>query len=362
VSAARVALLIAGGLGAAGCPNRAALPACPTAHLLVSVAADADPGGPVYLADDFAGATGYPYAIERADTLDAVLRSTDDGTALALLAPAAGGLVVVNGGAAARRFDGAGTLLWTAGYGAFLGVRAGLGAGDRLLVADAGSLWLLAPDGTVAWKRPLPDTVDEVVQVLGDGDSGYWVVGQFQQNVAPWIASGPDGDRGGLFVLHVDQSGSVIGAGASGYSNNDLSRPAVASQDAAGAPMLVVRYQPNGSFPTAEAFDGAGQLLWSRPSTDRLETDGAGNLVGLSISGPTLVIKRLDASGSEVATTTHDLFASRPSSVQMATAPVSGGVLVAGAPFDAASCPSAHFLLRVDTPSLAVTDLPLGLR
>jgi hypothetical protein len=361
VIAGRAALLVAAGLGAAGCPNQAAAPGCPTAHYLVAVAADAEPGGPVYVADDLALTAGYPYAVERADTLDPVLRSNDDGTDIALLAPAAGGVIVVNGGAAARRFDAAGALLWTIDYGAFVGVRAGLDAGDRLVVGDVRSVRLFEPDGTVGWEQPLPDTVEEVVQVIGDREGGTWVVGQFHQDVAPWISSPPQGQPGGLFVLHFDGSGAVIGAGVDGYSSSDLSRPAVASKDAAGAPMLVVRYYPNLSSYVADAFDSTGQLLWSRPSTDWLETDSDGNLVALSVSAGTLVMKRLDATGSEVATANYDPFATGEGSLGITTAPMSGGILVAGELFAAGSCADKHFLLRVDTPSLTVTRLDLGL-
>ncbi len=355
-------LLVAAGLGAAGCPNRAAAPGCPTGHYLVAVAADADPNGSVYVADYLALTAGYPYAVERADTLKAVLQSNDDGTDIELLSPAAGGVIVVNGGAAARRFDAAGALLWTIGYGAFVGVRAGLGVGDRLVVGDARSVRSFEPDGAVGWAQPLPDTVEELVQVIGDGESGYWVVGQFQQSVAPWISSPPQGQSGGLFLLHLDGSGVVIGAGVDGYSNNDFSRPAVASKDAAGAPMLVVRYFPNGSYQVADAFDGAGQLLWSRSSTDLIATDSGGTLVALSSSSGALVMKRLDATGSQVATATYAVFATGEGYLEMTTAPTNGGVLVAGERLVTGSCANRHFLLRIETPTLTVTRLDLGLR
>ncbi|HTQ04417.1 MAG TPA: hypothetical protein VMI54_11190 [Polyangiaceae bacterium] len=349
-------------LGAAGCQNQAALPGCPTAHHLVAVAADADPGGPVYVADDVAKSPGYAYSVERAGTLDAILQSEDDGTPIALLAPAAGGVIVVNGGAAARRFDASGALLWTVGYGAFVGVSAGLGADDRLAVADQGSVRLLEADGTSAWEQPLPETVNDLVQVLGDGQSGYWAIGEFEHDVAPWIVGPPAGESGGVFVLHFDGSGNVIGAGVGTSTSNDFSHPAVASKDTAGAPMLVVRYWPNLSSYVADAFDGAGQLLWSRPSADPIAADTDGNLLSLSVSKGTLGLARLDATGSELASADYSPFATGGGAVELTTAPTAGGILVAGEQFDSAgSCDDRHFLLRVDTASLAVTPLALGL-
>jgi hypothetical protein len=362
VIAARAAAVIAVALAAAGCPTDPGAPVCPDGHYLVAVAADGADPSTVYVADDFSRTAGYPYIVGHADTLQPILRTADDGTSLALLAPAAGGVVVVNGGAAARRFDATGAALWTIGYGASVGVTATLIDGDRLVVADKSSLRVFEADGTAGWELALPDTVEQVVQVIGDRSGGFWFVGQFEQNLAPWIASPPAGTSGGLFVLHFDAGGAVIGAGVDGFSNNEFTHPAVAAKDAAGAPMLVVPYFPNGSSPVAVAFDGTGKVLWSQSSTARLETDAEGNLLSISSGGGRAIdLARLDATGSQVASATFALAGTDTGDLSTTTAPVSGGILVAGEHVGSGGCPDQHFLLHVDTASLGVTSLKVGL-
>lgn len=365
----RALLVVAFAIGTTGCPNKAEVPACPEGHYLVAVAADREPGGTIYVADSVPPHVGYPYTVERASSLIPVLRSTNDGSPLALLAPASGGMIVVNGGAAARRFDAPGALLWTLGYAASVGVQAALTGQDRLVVADTQSLRLFNSDGSAVWEKALPETTERVLQVVGDREDGSWVLGTFAGTFLPWVnvAVPPPGVPSGPFVLHFDGSGAVIGAGAWDASLDDGDNQVVMAIDAADAPMLLAKRRPKGAPPVATAFDSAGHVLWSRPlayGVD-LEVDPDGNVLALSRSSTpgTLLINRWDATGGQGADTSFSIETGGAGGMLFSVAPVAGGVVVAGELLEQGQygCPRRHFLLQIATDNLDVAPLPLGL-
>ncbi|HZL20575.1 MAG TPA: hypothetical protein VFG23_22780, partial [Polyangia bacterium] len=104
-------------LGIAGCLPAGQSDGCATPWI---AAVAAGPSGTIYLASSSLQ-LGAPYEVTRANDGASIWRGTEDGTTLGLLAPSTGGVVVVNGGAAARRLDASGTLMWEIGYGTTVG-------------------------------------------------------------------------------------------------------------------------------------------------------------------------------------------------------------------------------------------------
>ena len=94
---------------------------------------------------------------------DGRIRATfsPDGTTPGLLAPEAGGFILVNGGAAARRFDATGGLVAAIGYGlpapddSLASSAAALLGGDQLLIADAGAVRLYDAGWSTLWEHDL---------------------------------------------------------------------------------------------------------------------------------------------------------------------------------------------------------------
>lgn len=365
---ARLAVIAGILIGAAGCPNQAAVPECTDSHYLSAVAADAPSGDLIYIVDSAPNVAGYPYAVERADTLAPILNSSNDGSDLALLTPATGGVIVVNGGAAARRFDSSGTLLWTAGYGALVGVSAGLTSGDRLVVADRDGVRLFEPDGTAAWGFAFPDAVEEVFQVVGDRQDGAWVLGIFSGDLTPWVIvpTQPARPPSGPFILHVNGSGAIVGANAWDGSSDERDNQLLMSVDASGAPVLVFRNRLKAGAPVLGGFDGAGQPLWSQPlgSGALVAADSDGNLLMLSGTYGILEVDRPDAASGQIASATFAIDMDDSGTFQMSVAAIPGGLLLAGErfPVSGETCPRTHFLLQVSTAQLSVSRLSLGLR
>jgi hypothetical protein len=351
---------------------------------LVAVAADATPNGPTYLTqttDTGSTYVGKPYSVDAGPPFHSIFRSTTDATFLALLAPRAGGVVVVNGGAAARRFDASGTLSWTVGYGTLVGVKAALTPDDHLFLADAASVRLFGPDGAAVWERTLP-LASEASWLLSDRADGVWIVGRMSSVFPPWVPGppSPDGDPVGHFILHFNGSGDVVGgdAWAGPHERGTTVTTAVVGAGPGGAPMLVVlghtdeddsdapvfglpRPHPFGAF--VVSFDGVGQRLWSRivDARVRLASDPDGNLIALASAENTelLLIDRWDGNGAEIMGTSFSVLATKPGRLDWTSAPAPGGVVVAGQHMVEQSvpggCPKEHFVLRIDTAHLEVT-------
>jgi hypothetical protein len=377
-------------LGAMGCQFFRDRPACDGQHILVAVAPDATPGGPTYLVDRLSPDDGTRFTVERAGDLSSIVRSTSDGTAIALLAPASGGVVVVNGGAAARRFDASGKALWTIGYGATVGVAADLVGGeelDDLVVADAASVRRYAADGTLRWERALPTPTRTVSQVVGDRAGGAWVVGTFMGGpFPPWITTqpAPIGELPKHFILRFDAAGNVVSGHAwDSFQDGDVTlRQVLVAVDATGASVLVVAgvtdlqglaapafgITTRGSQTFAAGLDAAGGLLWSRAvdAGAALAVDAAGTVLALSpsTSPSSLAIARWGDDGTDVAQATVSVGSDTTGSLSWVTAPVADGVVVAGQHLEtdtseSATCAHENFLMRVDTATLQSTPLPL---
>jgi hypothetical protein len=381
VSPLSLAALALAALILTGCPTDPNAGSC-GGHSLVAVAADATPSGPIYLADLSSASEGLPYTIDLGSTFKPIFQSTSDATALALLAPRSGGAIVVNGGVAARRVDASGTLLWVVGYGTRIGVSAALAAGERFVMADPASVRLFGPDGTAVWEHALPDGTHDILQVVADRADGVWIVGTIDGgNFPPWVATNapPAGHATGHFILHLNGNGDVIGGDASDsiHDGGATILQAVVGSGPNGAPILVVlaygiedgvaapaygfaMRHATGAF--AASFDGAGQRLWTR-AVDwgaRLEADGDGNVLALAPAPGALLIERWDANGAQLAGTSFSIDASHAGSPTWTSAPVAGGIVVAGQILvpqmpNGGSCPSTHFLARVDTAHLQVT-------
>jgi hypothetical protein len=365
-TAAGGALLAVAALGALGCSNQGEAPACGSSRYLLAVAPDAQQAGVIYVADSAPPVAGYPYAVEQADTLAPILMSTNDGSALALLAPAAGGVIVVNGGAAARRFGTSGLDL-TIGYETSVGVSAALAAGDRLVTADLASVRLYETDGTRAWEVALPGSVDQIFQVVSDREDGVWVLGTFSANLLPLVPTSVTGSGSGPFILHLDGAGTVLGA--NGWSGSKAARDnqLVMTVDAGGAPVLVFRNRQGASPPVAGSYDRAAQPGGLQEIDDGvlLEADAAGNLLALSAQTGTLHIAHFDVTNGATGGNSFAFDAINAGALSVSAAPVAGGVLLTGERYGTAGpgdiCPSTHFLVSVSTADLSVTKLPLGL-
>ncbi|HTA20099.1 MAG TPA: hypothetical protein VK989_12460 [Polyangia bacterium] len=378
-------------------------------------------GGPTYVLRGVGFAQGDPYTLARTDRAAPIASIVGDGTAAALLAPAAGGVIVVGDGAAAQRFDATGTSLWTVGYDA-VGAQAALvgdgGPDDRMIVADATTVRALAADGTITWERALDGATTGVSQVVADRAGGAWVVGAFTGDFPPWV-SGVRKDGlavRGHFILRFDGAGDVVAANAwddtsdaglawtqalavaRGDGSTELVLVGGANPGSGAVPALDIA-RDDGDGPFVVTFDATGALLWSHP-LDRgveLAADGDGNLLALSVLASSssdagapppastglvgssattsvvrsLLIERWDASGAPLGDRTA--VPVRTTSLGVLTwtsAPTSGGIVVAGqwlaAPQSDESvvveCPQPAFAFRAQTESLLITPLTVVAR
>jgi hypothetical protein len=382
VMPSRLTVCAALALAASACTNKAGEPACPDRHYLVAVAADANASGPIYVADDQAGNTGYwyvtaddgsspgySYVIEHADNREPVFRGTNDGSALALLTPSSGGVIVVNGGAAARRIDASGKLLWTVGYGTVTGVFADLTTADVLFVADAEGVRAFALDGSELWKHEWPGQVSTVLRVVSDRAGGAWVLGtdaSFGQS--PSDGSSGDTPSAGPFVAHLDGNGAWLGAHAWADTDYPYANQIIMTVDENGTPLLLAMSAPDGGSSEFTAFDASAMPLWRTLAPTQgllLASDAAGNPFVITYGGITyhdgrLEIARLGSMGSVGAATTVAR-APSPSALDLATAAGRNGILVVGQWSSGdVSCPTSHFLSLVNTADLEVTPLALG--
>jgi hypothetical protein len=349
----RGALLIGVVLGAGACPNRAAEPGCLDGHFITAVAADADPAGTIYVADGGALGVGYPTTVARAASWKPVWTGQGDGTGLGVLAPASGGVIVVNSGAAARRFDASGAPIWTIGYGAFVGVNAALTGSDRLVVVDLDGARMFGPDGTPLWGAALPAGALQVFQVVADRADGVWILGRLGS---------------GTFIHHLDGNGAVLASVAVNGSQDQRDSQLLVTTDAGGAAVLVLRHRTYSGPPMLDAYDSDGASLWSRNLTEGgiLATDGAGDMFVLSGMHGTLTVARSDMTGAGTPTS-FAIDDRDKGGFTIVTAPRPDGMLVAGERYDVTgvdtvSCPWGHFLLQIASADLTVAALPLGLR
>ncbi len=400
-------------LGLAGCPNDLGSADCDQRRVL-AVADDGATGGPTYVLRGAGFAQGVPYTLARTDRMAPLASVIGDGTTAELLAPAAGGVIVVGDGAAAQRFDATGTSLWTVGYDA-VGAHAALVGDDRVIVADPTTVRVVSPDGTIAWERALDGATTGVSQVVADRAGGAWVVGAFTGGFPPWVAFDGADARAvvGHFILRFDGAGDVVAANAwEDTSDAGLAFTqafAVARADGTTELVLVGGANPGsgavpgldidssgGDGPFVVAFDATGVLLWSHQLLRGVElaADDAGNLMALSVSaaagdagapppvttglvGSTppsatttlaydLLIERLDASGAPLGSRTA--VPVRTTSLGVLTwtsAPTKGGIVVAGqwlaAPQSDESvvveCPQPAFAFRAQTETLLITPL-----
>jgi hypothetical protein len=354
-SCAVVALLLT------GCPTNPSAPACPSGHYLVAAAADATASGPIYVVDDVANAVGHPYLVERAATGEAVFHGTNDGTTLALLAPSTGGVIVVNGGAAALRFDASGALLWAVGYGATPEVRATLMADDRLFVGDPQSAHAFAPDGSSLWKVALPAHISELFQVVADRVDGAWVLGRFEGDIGSWLDDGISPGSAGPFIAHFGGDGTLLGAHAWGGSVDPGDNQFVLGLDGSGMPRLLVESRPGYGSPTMMAFDASATPLWTTFVTPgaRFQADVDGNVYAMRYEADGLHAERWDAEGNAGASALIARLPAGNEPSSFVTAAGRSGVLVAGE-FTAGRCPSRRFLLQVDA-NLQATPLPYAM-
>ena len=312
-----------------------------------------------------------------------------DGTTPGLLAPEAGGFILVNGGAAARRFDATGGLVAAIGYGlpapdgSLASSAAALLGGDRLLIADAGAVRLYDAGWSTLWEHALGAA--SITAAASDGAGGAWVVGTFAgDDFPPWVTSGtppqsgpygpffvepntplqtPGSDPSDPFVLHLDGAGVEIGGGA--WVTPVSFTQAIGAADVAGQPMVVLLGLTTYGDRFVAALDGGGNLLWSQPAdfTARLAGDESGRVFQLSEVEGTVVVDRLDtATGKSTAQIfTGVQIAAREHAV-WTTAPDASGFVIAGhlTEDDAQPCTPDDFLLQVDAGSMTVTSLPLG--
>ncbi len=412
----------ASALGLAGCPDLSGSQC--DQHQVLAVSDDRAAGGATYVLRGVGFAQGDPYTLARTDRVAPLASLVGDGTPAALLAPAAGGVIVVGDGAAAQRFDATGTSLWTVGYDA-VGAQADLAGDDRLIVADSTTVRAVSPDGTTTWERALDGATTGVSQVVADRAGGAWVVGAFTGAFPPWVAGVRADGRAvyGHFILRFDGAGAVVAANAwddtgvpdlawtqalavaRGEGSTELLLVGVA--DSGGAIPALGIENAYGDRPFVVAFDAAGSLLWSRPLDRgvRLAVDDVGNLLALSASASSvdagapatstglvsgaplsvtqtvtggLVVERWDASGAPLAASDPATPTRTTVSVQMTSsgvltwtsAPTSGGIVVAGqwlaAPQSDDSviveCPQRAFAFRAQTESLLVTPLTVVAR
>lgn len=350
---------------------------CDAGHL-AAIAADAQTGHDYVALTSVAGAS---YAIVDTSTLKPIWSATGDGTPVQLLAPSTGGVLVINGGAAARRIDGSGALLWSAGYADIVGVLATLSGVDGLLVADAQSIRGYGSDGTPAWDEALPGAITAEAALVSDRQGGAWLVGSFSGGLPPWVAAAASSaghQPSGPFVLHFDGQGAEIGGGAWNIPGLAFHR-AVEAADAAGAPMLLVIGDSGGidapafgltasagAVSVAAAFGPTGQILWSRTtaSVPDPQADAEGNLLVLSGSSGVFSVERWDPTGTPGPAVDFTVDATKRAGLQWSSAPIAGGLVVGGEQIVPSSddedtfCNGRHFLVQITTEPLAVNPLP----
>jgi hypothetical protein len=350
-------------LGAAGCqPLTSSSTNCSTLSY-GGIAADASDTiyvavtSTVYPEPPYAGGS---YLVERATDGKVFWNGDSDGTAIGLVAPQTDGVVVVGGGAAARRIDASGVVDCTIGYGAMAGSSAAVTDTGDFATADTEAVRLFQADGTPIWERSLPPTLGGIPQVLGDRAGGVWVLGVLQQ-------SGP-------LIVHIDGSGTTVGANDSwapgGNGGLTLGRAAVAV-DAAGAPILVIVQGGGSSGVRATAFDRAAQFLWSRalsPTTLAgvygplvgLQVDRAGDLFEIEALNDSLTISRWDAQGNLLGSAPFSPSNAGTGGLDWVSAPDAGGILIAGVRTMFAEdfrCGHERFIVRVDTNTMQVTPV-----
>jgi len=367
------ALLIA----AAGCKGDAGS-AC-AAGTLAAVAVDAQTPSRTYVA--LTSVAGAAYSILDASNLSTLWSATDDGTSLQLFAPSTGGVLVANGGAAARRIDASGAPLWSVGYGDVVGVLAALTDTGDLAVVDPQSIRCYGSDGTQLWDEALPASIGGVSALVADRQGGVWLVGTFTGGLSPWVAAAPSPtgvQPSGPFVLHLDGQGDEIGGGAWNLPALAFHQAAEA-MDADGAPMLVVTGGGSevvapafglpaaaGEVAIAAAFGSGGQILWSRTiaSVPDLRADAEGNLLALTSSTGALSVDRWDSDGNPGSSVAFVVDATNRVGLRWAAAPVARGLVVGGEEIVAAdgeedaSCNGRHFLVQLTTDPLAIEALP----
>jgi hypothetical protein len=363
--------------GAVGCKADAGS-AC-AAGTLTAVAVDAQTPSRTYVA--LTSVAGAAYGIVDASNLSTLWSATDDGRPLGLFAPSAGGVLVANGGAAARRIDASGALLWSVGYGDVIGVLAALTDTDDLVVVDPQSVRRYGSEGTPVWDEALPASITGVSALVADRQGGVWLVGTFAGGLSPWVAAAPSStgvQPSGPFVIHLDGQGDEIGGGAWNLPALALHQAAEAI-DASGAPMLVVTGggsevvapafglpAATGEVAIAAAFGSSGQILWSRTiaSAPDLRADAEGNLLALTGSTGTLSVDRWDSDGNPGPSVGFVVDAKNRVGLRWAGTPVAGGLVVGGEEIVAADgeedslCNGRHFLVQITTDPLAIEALP----
>jgi hypothetical protein len=312
---------------------------------------------------------------------------TDDATP-GLLSTADGGVVALNVGAAARRFDAAGNVLWSVGYGASVGDVGAL-MGDNLLLADAEAVRLIDPTGAVIWSRELGAAA--VTAATGDRAGGAWIVGKFAGTFPPWVTAGTPAEMGPAgpflvaadtplqtlgngnanpFVVHLDATGAVVGGGA--WLTPVAFSQAVVAVDGAGQPILVARGATSDGWPLIAAFDATGALLWARKTDTAapLAVDATGTLFAVSavvgITDPSTVqIQQWDPSGVVVANVAAPVTLPPHDSFQVVTATTPDGFVAVGAVVAEANnggyqfCTPQHTMFRFQTQTMTATSEPL---
>jgi hypothetical protein len=350
-------------LGTAGCP--AVAPGSPSCSDLMYGSIAADASDTIYVA---VTSTVYPeapyaggfYLVERATDGKVFWNGDADSTAVGLVAPETDGVVVVGGGAAARRINASGMVDLTIGYGAVAGSSAAMTDTGNVATADTETVRLFQADGTPIWARSLPPTVVGIPQVLGDRAGGIWVVGALQQT--------------GPFIAHIDSSGATVGANESwvqgGNAGLTPGRAAVAV-DATGAPILVILQSGAQSGVAAAAFDSAAELLWSRGVSSAwlpgsqgppvgLEVDRAGDLFEIEALNDSLTINKRDAQGSLLGSASFSPSNAGTGDLDWVSSPDAGGILIAGVrtvPEEDFHCGHERFIVRVDTNTMQVTPV-----
>jgi hypothetical protein len=349
------------------------------AGTLAAVAVDGQTASRTYVA--LTSVAGAAYSVVDASSLSTLWSDTSDGTPLQLFAPSTGGVLVANGGAAARRIDALGALLWSVGYGDVVGVLAALTDTGDLAVVDPQSIRLYGSDGTLVWDEALPESVTGVSAVVADRQGGVWLVGTFAGGLSPWVAAASSStgvQPSGPFVIHLDGRGDEIGGGAWNLPALAFHRAAEAT-DAGGAPMLVVTGDGSeivapafgltaaaGEVAIVAAFGPSGQILWSRTivSVPDLRADADGNLLALTGSSGTLSVDRWDPAGNPGPSVGFAVDTTKGAGgLRWAATPVAGGLVVGGEEIVAAGgeedalCNGRHFLVQITTDPLAIEAL-----
>lgn len=345
----------------AGCTNKAAEPGCTGEHTLAAVAADADPTGPIYVADSISGLPG-SYVVERAGTLSPIFQGTPDDTKLGLLVPSTGGVVLVNGGASARRFSTSGALLWTIGYAATPEVRAALTADDQLFIADLEGVRAYDLDATLLFKHVLPSRALKLLQVISDLNGGAWVLGA--GDLSAWQ---PGSEPSNLFVAHFDRDGALLDAHTWQGSTEERDNQIVMSVSDDDTPRLLLQRRQYGGSLDVTALGTAGTELWTVtvPDGQPLEADAEGVAFSIRYVGDTVDVERWDTTGNIDASATVTHAPSGTSGASLVVARLRGGLLVGGTWLgteNAVMCPRGHFLSRVQSSDLGATSIPLGMR